>query len=136
MDFGENLKRIRQNNNITQEDLAKRINTSRSNIANYENNNNMPSVDILVKLASVFHCSVDYLIGSKTEEKTIDDFSKKNNLELQKLLMVELPNLINRILHLSMIPLPASETIVNAYIEDIKKITNAECESALSYLKN
>ena len=96
----------------------------------------MHSVDILVKLASVFHCSVDYLIGSKTEEKTIDDFSKKNNLELQKLLMVELPNLINRILHLSMIPLPASETIVNAYIEDIKKITNAECESALSYLKN
>ena len=63
MSFGTNLKKIRQDNDLTQEDLAKKINTSRSNIANYENDKNMPSIDILEKLSKVFNCSIDYLLG-------------------------------------------------------------------------
>ena len=56
MSFGDNLKKIRQDCNLTQEELAKKIDTSRSNIANYENNKNMPSIDVLSKLSdpSVF----------------------------------------------------------------------------------
>lgn len=63
-------------------------------------------------------------------------FQKEQELERQKLIMVELPNLIQRILHLSMIPLPANKEIVKININEIKKITNAECNSALEYLKN
>lgn len=63
MSFGNILKKIRQDNNLTQEELAKKINTSRSNIANYENDKNMPSVDILEKISQVFNCSIDYLLG-------------------------------------------------------------------------
>ena len=63
MSFGTNLKKIRQDNNLTQEELAKKINTSRSNIANYENDKNMPSIDVLEKLSKVFNCSTDYLLG-------------------------------------------------------------------------
>ena len=63
MSFGTNLKKIRQDNNLTQEELAKKINTSRSNIANYENDKNMPSIDVLEKLSKVFNCSIDYLLG-------------------------------------------------------------------------
>lgn len=55
--------------------------------------------------------------------------------EQEKLLMVELPNLIHRILHLNM-QIPISKDILMCDIEQIKKITNAECKSALSYLKN
>lgn len=63
-------------------------------------------------------------------------FQKEQELERQKLIMVELPNLIQRILHLSMIPFPANKEIVKRNINEIKKITNAECNSALEYLKN
>ena len=63
MKFGNILKKIRQDNNMTQEELAKKINTSRSNIANYENNKNMPSIDILNKLSKLFNVSTDYLLG-------------------------------------------------------------------------
>lgn len=77
MGFGNNLKKIRQDNGLTQEELAKKINTSRSNIANYENNKNMPSVDILEKLSKVFNCSIDYLLGKSDirnqKEIKIDD---------------------------------------------------------------
>lgn len=71
MSFGTNLKKIRQDNNLTQEELAKKIDTSRSNIANYENDKNMPSIDILEKLSEIFNCSIDYLLG-KSDIKTPD----------------------------------------------------------------
>lgn len=67
MSFGNNLKKIRQDCNLTQEELAKKINTSRSNIANYENNKNMPSIDVLSKLSKVLDCSIDYLLGKSDE---------------------------------------------------------------------
>lgn len=63
MSFGTKLKKLRQDSNMTQEELGKKINTSRSNIANYENDKNMPSVDILEKLAKIFNVSIDYLLG-------------------------------------------------------------------------
>ena len=63
MVFGKILKRLRQANNLTQEELAQKINNSRSNIANYENEKNMPSIEILEKLSEVFNVSTDYLLG-------------------------------------------------------------------------
>lgn len=50
----------------------------------------------------------------------------------EKLMMVELPNLIHRILHLNT---TLQKDILEENIKTIKKITNAECESALSYLE-
>ncbi len=63
MSFGNNLKKIRQEHDMTQEELAKKINTSRSNIANYENDKNMPSIEVLNKLSEILNCSTDYLLG-------------------------------------------------------------------------
>ena len=74
MSFGNILKKLRQDNNLTQDELAKKIETSRSNIANYENDKNMPSVDILEKLASVLNCSIDYLLG-KSDVCNAEEFN-------------------------------------------------------------
>ena len=72
MQFGKILKKLRQEEDLTQEELVKKIGTARSNIANYENDMNMPSVDILEKLSEVFNCSIDYLLG-KTDKKNNTD---------------------------------------------------------------
>lgn len=72
MTFGNILKKFRQENNMTQDELAKKIDTSRSNIANYENGKNMPSIDILEKIASLFNCTTDYLLG-KTDIRNIEE---------------------------------------------------------------
>ncbi len=77
MNFGINLKKIRQDNNLTQEELAKKIYTSRSNIANYENNKNMPSVDMLEKLSKLFNCSMDYLMGITSYKNPKEDLEKE-----------------------------------------------------------
>ncbi len=73
MSFGEILKKLRQEKNLTQEELAVKINSSRSNIANYENNNNMPSVEILDRLSEIFDVSVDYLLGKSETIKLSDE---------------------------------------------------------------
>ena len=79
MGFGNNLKKIRLDNNYTQEELAKRIDTSRSNIANYENDKNMPSIEMLDKLSSVLNVSIDTLLGkvNKTNDNKENIFNIK-----------------------------------------------------------
>lgn len=57
--FANERKRL----GLTQEQLAKKLNTSRSNVANWENGQNMPSVDLLLKCSSIFNCDVMYLAG-------------------------------------------------------------------------
>ena len=59
--------------------------------------------------------------------------NNNDDLERQKLLYVELPALLHKILCLSQIPLPASKDIVESDIKEIKKITNAECEFVLAH---
>lgn len=76
MGFGNILKKLRQEKELTQEELAKKVNTARSNIANYENDKNMPSVDILEKLSEVLNCSVDYLLG-KTDKRNYTENKKE-----------------------------------------------------------
>ena len=66
---------------------------------------------------------------------TYSGFQNVQELERQRLITVELPNLINRILHISMIPYPIEKEDVEMSIKDIIKITNAECKLALEYLK-
>lgn len=80
MSFGNNLKKIRQEHEMTQEELAKKINTSRSNIANYENDKNMPSIETLNNLSEALNCSTDYLLGKsdmKNNASNIDESNKK-----------------------------------------------------------
>lgn len=89
MTFGNILKKLRQDNNLTQDELAKKIDTSRSNIANYENGKNMPSVDILEKIAKLFDCTTDYLLGKSDirnpEELKNIKFANAGGLDIEGL---------------------------------------------------
>ena len=74
MDFGDILKILRKDKNLTQDELAQKIDSSRSNIANYENGKNMPSVEVLQKLSELFDVSTDYLLG-KTNERNPSEYN-------------------------------------------------------------
>ncbi|MBO4815422.1 MAG: hypothetical protein J5507_00320 [Clostridia bacterium] len=67
-----------------------------------------------------------------------EENKEKQRLEIERhrLLYIELPNLLHRILNISICPLTDSKEFLKMDIEDIKKITNAECKNALSYLNN
>ncbi|EAK0494093.1 helix-turn-helix transcriptional regulator [Campylobacter lari] len=60
--FGENLKSLRKENNITQKDLAEILNVQQSTISLWETNASKPSIDIIEILCKKFGFSSDELI--------------------------------------------------------------------------
>ena len=56
---------------MTQQQLADRVGVTKSVISYYELQARYPSPEVLVKLASIFHVTTDYLLGLDTRE-TLD----------------------------------------------------------------
>lgn len=57
------IKVLREEFGYTQQDLANRLNASKSVIGLYESETRKPSLEILIKLSQIFNCSIDYLLG-------------------------------------------------------------------------
>jgi len=61
--FGNRLKNLREREELSQRDLAKLIQLSPSTVAMYELDQRSPDNDTLIKLANIFSCTSDYLLG-------------------------------------------------------------------------
>lgn len=67
-DVGKNIKKFRKERNMTQEELAEKMNVTRQAISNWETAKTEPDVDTLTRLADVFEVSVEEMIyGAKKE---------------------------------------------------------------------
>ena len=62
--FGLKLAQLRKNADMTQSDLAERLNVTRQAVSKYETGDSFPDVTILVTMSEVFGVSVDELIGA------------------------------------------------------------------------
>ena len=71
VNFGEKLKRLRKEAGLTQTELAKRLNVTKSVVSYYELQERNPSPDVLIRLTEIFHVSADYLLGIN-RTKTLD----------------------------------------------------------------
>ena len=60
--FTSRLKQLRLNKNLRQEQVANLIVVNKSAISTYENHTRQPSFGILVRLATLFRVSTDYLL--------------------------------------------------------------------------
>ncbi|GGC76141.1 DUF3955 domain-containing protein [Enterococcus wangshanyuanii] len=81
MEFGTKIKGLRTENQLTQEQFALRLNVTRQAVSNWENNRNLPDLEMLILIARSFHISLDELIlGGNTvnniTEKLIQDGSE------------------------------------------------------------
>ena len=63
--FGEKLRSLRKERNMTQVDLAKALGLDKSSIAKYESAGIIPSVETLQKIAAFFNVSIDYLLNAQ-----------------------------------------------------------------------
>ncbi|WP_084245172.1 helix-turn-helix domain-containing protein [Planomicrobium okeanokoites] len=66
------LKSARKAKKLTQDDLAKKVNTTKATISNYENGYSTPSNDMLLLLANALDISTDYLLGRTDNSKLIN----------------------------------------------------------------
>ena len=77
VDFGNLLKRLRAQEGMTQQQLADKLGVTKSVVSYYELQERYPSPEILIKLASIFHVSTDYLLGvSHNEVIELDGLSE------------------------------------------------------------
>lgn len=77
------LIELREERNLTQNDIANAINTSRTNIGRWEKGLNEPASSYVVKLADFFEVTTDYLLGRE------DDFG---NITVKSAPVAPLPN--------------------------------------------
>lgn len=84
MEFGEKIKNLRENKKMTQQQMSESLNVSRQAVSNWENDKNLPDIEMLILISQTFNISLDELIlgGDNMSEKLIMDNRKnKQNRE-------------------------------------------------------
>lgn len=86
MNFSDNLKRLRKENNLSQEELAEKLNVSRQSVSKWESNSAYPEMDKIIQISNMFNVGIDELLNKDIREvqeekqvksninKYIDDF--------------------------------------------------------------
>lgn len=96
-DIGKRIRLLRLQNNMTQEELGRKIGVKYNTIASYERGDNLPSIHKLIAIANLFDVSLDELVGrsyNTYEEKLekrrlIDEELEKLKKKLYKLFGVD-----------------------------------------------
>ena len=76
MEFAEKILTLRKSNDLTQEELAEKLNVSRQSVSKWESGQAVPELEKIVALSSVFNVTTDYLL--KPDE--IDELSVKTDI--------------------------------------------------------
>ena len=90
MDFGTQIKKLRNSRNLTQEQLAQKLNVSRQTISSWENNRNLPDLEMIVHISQLFKMSLDQLIlGDPTmTDKLVRDGSEMKKAKISLYMMI------------------------------------------------
>lgn len=66
------IKKLREEFGYTQQDLANKLNSSKSVIGLYESETRKPSMEVLIRLSEIFDCSIDYILY-KTDIRNVNN---------------------------------------------------------------
>ncbi|HCZ39889.1 helix-turn-helix domain-containing protein [Brochothrix thermosphacta] len=75
--FGEKLKMLREQTDITQEEVSQKLNVTRQSVSNWENNKNYPDLTTLVTLSQLYNISLDDLL--KDENNVVKSMKTELN---------------------------------------------------------
>jgi transcriptional regulator with XRE-family HTH domain len=71
-----NLKYLRLQKGLSQEQLADNLGITRSRLGAYEENRNEPSIDLLITISDYFHVAVDALVRGDFSKTSLDGLMK------------------------------------------------------------
>lgn len=84
---GRRIQQLRKERELTQEQLAEKLNVSQNTIAKIESGLRRPSIDFLLEISEFFNVSTNYLVFGVHAEDVEDEKSKKDIDEtIEKLL--------------------------------------------------
>jgi len=79
---GETIKKLRAKANMSQAELARRLDVTRSSVNAWEIGLSSPTTQYIVALSKIFHVSTDYLLGVESELKMVLDGYTQEETEL------------------------------------------------------
>lgn len=68
MNFAENLKRVRKENNLSQEQLAEKLGVSRQAVSKWESGQSYPEMDKVIQICTIFNLNMNELINENLKE--------------------------------------------------------------------
>ena len=80
MYFGENLQILRKRDNLSQEDLADKLQVSRQAVSKWESGTGFPETEKLITICEIFNCSMDELVKGKISSDPTSSKEKYNSL--------------------------------------------------------
>ena len=78
MNLSDNLKRIRKENNLSQEQLADKLGVSRQAVSKWESNQAYPEMDKVLQICKMFNLNIDELLNQNIKEVNETKQSKNN----------------------------------------------------------
>lgn len=69
--FGKRMKELRKEMGLSQKEFAEKLFLSQTTLSSYENQNKMPSTDVILKICDMCHVSADWLLG-RSDAKNMD----------------------------------------------------------------
>lgn len=84
-----NIRRYRKKANLTMEELADKLGTTKSNVSSWENMKHIPSIATLVRLCDIFGVTINQLYGIEDTQKDpsqlVQDFFEKLEVDENRL---------------------------------------------------
>jgi HTH-type transcriptional regulator, competence development regulator len=77
--LGSNIRKLREKENLSQKDFAKRIGISNVVLSRYEKDERKPDYDMLNKIADYFDVTIDHLLGREEKVKLKEDSLEEVN---------------------------------------------------------
>lgn len=121
--LGNRIRELRKNANLTQKELADKLNISEQSVAHYESNRRSPDPTMLQKIANFFEVTVDYLIGNDLSEKLIKQ--EEENKQVVQAVIDGLSNPLNKVLYSKASELKSDKdrqivlNVINSFIEEV-----------------
>lgn len=94
--LNENIKKLRVARGINQVEFAKILGVSKQCVSNWENDNVVPSIDMLCRIADYFGVSTDYLLG-RSDERVIEVSSLTDEQITHLLALIDDLTALNRL---------------------------------------
>ena len=79
MNLSDNLKRLRKENNLSQEELAEKLGVSRQSVSKWESNAAYPEMDKLIQISNMFNVGIDELLNKDIREVR-EEVQSKNTI--------------------------------------------------------
>lgn len=78
MEFAERLKELRNSRNLSQSELAKKLNVSKSTISMLEVGSRKPSWELMEVIADYFNVDMNFLLGKEEQSRFFMDYDIYN----------------------------------------------------------